>query len=194
MLSRDLYRSDPERIRRMLELRRTEAPLDRLLDVDRRWRALVVQVEELKARRNTGSKEIGALFRDGKRDEADAKKAEMGAIGDEISSIEEQSKALEAELATLEMSIPNLPAETVPVGSDEGANREDRKWGSMPDFDFEPQAHWDLGPALAIIDFERAVTIAGGRFAVLRGKGAALECALISYMLDSCRRITIFTK
>ena len=87
MLSRDLYRSDPERIRRMLELRRTEAPLDRLLDVDRRWRALVVQVEELKARRNTGSKEIGALFRDGKRDEADAKKAEMGAIGDEISSI-----------------------------------------------------------------------------------------------------------
>jgi len=168
----------------MLELRHTEAPLDRLLDVDRRWRALVVQVEDLKARRNAGSKEIGTLFRDGKRDEAEAKKAEMGAIGDEISSIEEQSKALETELAALEMSFPNLPAETVPVGADEGANRVDRKWGSSPDFDFEPQAHWDLGPALAIIDFERAVTIAGGRFAVLRGKGAALERALISYMLD----------
>ncbi len=184
MLSRDLYRSDPERIRRMLESRHTEAPLDRLLDVDRRWRALVVQVEDLKARRNAGSKEIGALFRDGKREEADAKKAEMSTIGDEISSIEEQSKALEAELATLEMSFPNLPAESVPEGADEGANLEERRWGAPPEFDFEPQAHWDLGPALAIVDFERAVTIAGGRFAVLRGKGAALERALISYMLD----------
>jgi len=184
MLSRELYRSDPNRVRRMLELRHTEAPLDRLLDVDRRWRELVVQVEDLKARRNAGSKEIGALFRDGKREEADAKKAEMGAIGDEISSIEEQSKNLEADLATLEMSIPNLPAEAVPQGADEGANHEERRWGAPPEFDFEPQAHWDLGPALEIIDFERAVTIAGGRFAVLRGKGAALERALISYMLD----------
>jgi len=184
MLSRDLYRNDPDRVRRMLEERHTEAPLDRLLEVDAGWRALLVQVEELKARRNAGSKEIGALFRDGKRDEAEAKKAEMGAIGDEIASIEEQTKALEEELVTLEMSFPNLPAETVPVGADEGANQEERRWGDPPEFDFEPQAHWDLGPALGIIDFERAVTIAGGRFAVLQGKGAALERALMSYMLD----------
>ena len=184
MLSRELYRTDPERVRRMLEVRHTEAPLDRLLEVDSEWRALLVRVEELKARRNAGSKEIGALFRDGRRDEAEARKAEMGTIGDEISSIEERTKALEEELTALEMSFPNLPAEAVPEGADERANREDRRWGEPPTFDFEPRAHWDLGPALGIIDFERAVTLAGGRFAVLRGPGAALERALISYMLD----------
>ena len=149
MLSRELYRSDPERVRRMLGVRHTEAPLDRLLEVDAEWRALLVQVEELKARRNAGSKEIGALFRDGRREEAEARKAEMGAIGDEISSIEERTKTLEEELTALEMSFPNLPAEAVPEGADERANREDRRWGEPPTFDFEPQAHWDLGPALA---------------------------------------------
>jgi seryl-tRNA synthetase len=184
MLSRELYRTDPERVRRMLELRHTEAPLDRLLEVDSEWRTLLVQVEELKARRNAGSKEIGALFRDGKRDEAEARKAQMTAIGDEISAIEEQTKDLETELCSLEMAFPNIPADSVPEGRDESANREERRWGTQPDFDFEPQAHWDLGPALGIIDFERAVTIAGGRFAVLRGAGAALERALTSYMLD----------
>ena len=184
MLSRDLFRNDPYRVRRMLELRHTDAPLDRLLEVDSEWRTLVVQVEELKAKRNTGSKEIGALFRDGNRDEAEAKKAQMGAIGGEISALEERSKTLEDELSTLEMAFPNLPADTVPEGTDESANREERRWGAPTDFDFEPQAHWDLGPALGIIDFERAVTIAGSRFAVLRGAGAALERALASYMLD----------
>ena len=184
MLSRELYRSDPDRVRRMLELRHTEAPLDRLLEVDSEWRALVVRLEELKAKRNSGSKEIGALYRDGKRDEATAKKAAMSAIGDEISSLEERTRSFEEELATLELTFPNLPAETVPEGADESANREDRRWGSPPTFTFEAQAHWDLGPALGIIDFERAVTIAGARFAVLRGAGAAVERALTSYMLD----------
>jgi len=184
MLSRELYRNDPNRVRRMLEVRHTEAPLDRLLDVDSKWRALVVQVEELKAKRNSGSKEIGGLFRDGKRDEAEAKKAAMSAIGDEISSFEERTKALEEELSALELAFPNIPADTVPEGADESANREDRQWGTVPTFTFEAQAHWDLGPALGIIDFERAVTIAGARFAVLRGAGASLERALTSYMLD----------
>lgn len=184
MLSRDLYRADPDRVRRMLELRHTEAPLERLLEVDSQWRSLLVRLEELKAKRNTGSKEIGALFRDGKREEAEAKKAAMAAIGDEISSIEDQTKALEEELCALELAFPNLPADDVPEGGDESANREERSWGSPPALPFEAQAHWDLGPALGIIDFERAVTIAGGRFAVLRGTGAALERALTSYMLD----------
>ncbi len=184
MLSRELYRSDPDRVRRMLDLRRTEAPLERLLEVDGEWRDLLVRLEELKAKRNAGSKEIGVLFRDGRRDEAEVKKAAMAAIGDEISSLEEQTKGLEKELCALELSFPNLPADDVPDGADESANREERRWGAPPDFSFEPQAHWDLGPALGIIDFERAVTIAGGRFAVLRGAGAALERALTSYMLD----------
>jgi len=184
MLSRDLYRSDPERVRRMLELRRTEAPLDRLLEVDQRWRELLVRLEELKAKRNAGSKEIGTLFRDGRRDEVEAKKKEMSAIGEEIAFIEDQTRGLEEELCALEMVFPNIPANSVPEGRDESANREERLWGTPPVFEFEPQAHWDLGPALGVIDFERAVTIAGGRFAVLRGAGAALERALTSYMLD----------
>jgi seryl-tRNA synthetase len=184
MLSREIYRSDPDRVRRMLEQRHTTAPLDRLLAVDAEWRALLVEVEELKARRNAGSKEIGALFRDGRRDEAEARKTAMGAIGDEITSLEERTRALEEELATLELAIPNVPADDVPVGRDDTANREERRWGTPTGFDFEPKAHWDLGPALGIIDFERAVTIAGARFAVLRGAGAALERALTSFMLD----------
>jgi seryl-tRNA synthetase len=194
MLSRDLYRSDPDRVRRMLELRRTEAPLDRLLVVDSEWRELLVRLEELKARRNAGSKEIGGLFRDGKREEAEAKKTAMALIGDEISSIEDQTKALEEELCALEMAFPNIPADSVPEGVDESANLEERRWGTPPEFDFEPQAHWDLGPALGIIDFERAVTLAGGRFAVLRGAGAALERALTSYMLDLHTRVHGYTE
>jgi seryl-tRNA synthetase len=168
----------------MLELRRADAPLDRIIEVDGEWRSVLVRVEELKARRNAGSKEIGALYRHGRGDQADAKKAEMSALGSEISALEESSRKLEEELQTLELSFPNLPADDVPEGADESANREERCWGSPPDFNFKPEAHWDLGPRLGIIDFERAVTVAGARFAVLRGVGAALERALASLMLD----------
>ena len=184
MLSRDLVRNDPDRLRRMLELRHTTAPLDRLLEVDSEWRSLLVELEELKARRNTGSKEIGALYRDGRRDEAEAAKAGMAALGERIRELEERTRALEDELATLELTVPNLPLAEVPEGADESANREERRWGEPPSFEFPAQAHWDLGPALGILDFERAVTLAGARFVVLRGAGAALERALASYMLD----------
>ncbi len=85
---------------------------------------------------------------------------------------------------TSSFTIPNLFDESVPIGADEAANRVERVWGEHPDFDFEPKAHWDLGPELGIVDFERAAKIASSRFAVLRGTGAALERALISYMLD----------
>jgi seryl-tRNA synthetase len=184
MLPRELYRNDPDRIRRMLADRHTEAPLERLLEVDGTWRDLVVRVEELKARRNAGSKEIGELFKAGRRDEAETRRSEMSALGEEIKGLEERAKALEAELGELELTIPNLFDPSTPVGADEGANREERRWGSPPRFDFTPQAHWDLGPSLGIIDFERAAKISGARFAVLRGAGAALERALISWMLD----------
>jgi seryl-tRNA synthetase len=168
----------------MLEARHNDAPLDRLLETDREWRGLLVELEELKARRNTGSREIGGLYREGRKDEAEIKKAEMSAIGDEISAIEGRTKALEEELGALELEFPNLPAEGVPIGPDETANRELRRWGAPTEFAFEPKAHWDLGPELGILDFERAVTVAGARFAVLCGRGAALERALTSFMLD----------
>jgi seryl-tRNA synthetase len=184
MLARDLFRTDPQSVREMLEARHTEAPLERLIEVDREWRGLVVRLDELRARRNTGSKEVGSLFREGRKEEAEAKRAEMSAVGDEIKRLEETSSALEEELRRLELEIPNLLHDTVPIGADESDNRVERTWGEPPGFDFEAQAHWDLGPALGILDFERAAKLAGARFAVLRGAGAALERALISYMLD----------
>ena len=184
MLARDLYRNHPDRVRDMLAQRHTEAPFDRLLEIDGAWREVLVEVEELKARRNTGSKEVGQLYRDGRRDEAEAKKTEMSELADRIKGLEEQSKTYEAELLTLELTVPNLLHESVPEGADESANRVERSWGEPPRFDFEPRAHWDLGPELGIVDFERAAKISGSRFAVLVGAGAALERALVSFMLD----------
>jgi seryl-tRNA synthetase len=184
MLARELYRNDPERVRTMLAERHTEAPLDRLLEVDTSWREVLVQVEELKARRNVGSKEIGNLYRGGRQDEAEELKAEMSVLGEQIKGLETTAREFEAELTELELQIPNLFDQSVPIGADESANRVERTWGEHPDFDFEPKAHWDLGPELGVIDFERAAKVASSRFAVLRGAGAALERALISYMLD----------
>ena len=184
MLARDLFRSDPERVRTMLANRHTEAPLERLLEVDASWREILVKVEELKARRNVGSKEIGGLYREGRQDEAEGLKAQMSELGEEIKGLENSARDLETELNQLELQVPNLFDESVPVGLDENANRVERTWGEDPAFDFEPKAHWDLGPELGIVDFERATKIASSRFAVLRGTGAALERALLSYMLD----------
>jgi seryl-tRNA synthetase len=184
MLARELFRNDAERVRTMLAERHTDAPLDRLLEVDASWREVLVRVEELKARRNTGSKEIGGLYREGRQDEAEELKAEMSALGDEIKGLEAQAKGHETELSELELQIPNLFDPSVPIGTDDSHNRVERTWGEKPDFDFEPKAHWDLGPELGMVDFERAAKVASSRFAVLRGKGAALERALISFMLD----------
>ena len=184
MLARDLFRNHPDRVRKMLDDRRTEAPFDRLLEVDGAWREELVQVEELKARRNVGSKQVGGLFRDGRREEAEALKTEMAALGESIKGLESRARELERELGELELTIPNVFDESVPLGDDESANRVERVWGEPPEFDFEPKAHWDLGPDLGIVDFERAAKIASSRFAVLRGAGAALERAMISYMLD----------
>ncbi len=193
MLPRDLYRTDPDAIRAMLEARHTDAPLDRLLDVDRQWRDLVVRLEELRAQRNAGSKEVGALFREGRKEEGEAKRAEMGVLGDEIKDLEDRAGALEGELQKLELTIPNIVDVSVPVGVDESDNRVERSWGEIRQFGFEPQAHWDLGPSLGIIDFERGAKIAGARFAVLSGVGATLERALMNYMIDLQTRVNGYT-
>ncbi|HPC84657.1 MAG TPA: serine--tRNA ligase [Thermoanaerobaculaceae bacterium] len=184
MLARELYRTNPDRVRAALVARRSDAPLDRLLEVDARWRQAVAEVEALKAERNRGSKEIGKLFAAGRRDEAEAAKSRMASLGARITELEAEASRLGEEMTGLELVIPNLPHETVPVGPDETANRVERTWGEPPRFDFEPAAHWDLGPALGILDFERAAKLAGARFAVLWGMGAALERALVTFMLD----------
>jgi len=184
MLSRQLYRKDPDVIRRTLAARHTEADLDRLIEADVEWRGALIRVEDLKARRNAGSKEIGALFQEGRREEAEARKLEMGAVGQEVKGLEERARELEREVAELELTLPNLLDDLVPPGADESDNREERRWGEPPSFDFEPAAHWDLAVNLGILDLERAAKLAGARFAVLFGAGAALERALITFMLD----------
>lgn len=184
MLARELVRTSPDRIRAALAARRSDAPFERLVAADARWREAQAELEALKAERNRGSKEVGALFASGRKAEAEAKRAEMAELGSRVAAAERDAEALGAETAELELAIPNLPHASVPEGPDESANRVERTWGEPPAFAFPPQAHWDLGPALGILDFERAARVAGARFAVLWGAGAALERALTAFMLD----------
>jgi seryl-tRNA synthetase len=188
MLARDVWRNSPDAVRQALSARGSDAPFEQLLAADGRWRAVQAELEAAKAERNRGSKEVGALMAAGRREEAETRRARMAELGTTIAGLEEQAGILAAEVAGLELMIPNLPDPTVPVGPDESANRLERTWGEPPRFDFAPQAHWDLGPALGILDFERAGRVAGARFAVLWGMGARLERALVAFMLDLHRR------
>jgi len=184
MLARELVRTAPDRIRAALAARGSDAPFERLLATDTRWREAQAELEALKAERNRGSKEVGTLFAGGRKEEAEALRTRMAELGARVAAAEREAAALAGEVAELELAVPNLPHTSVPVGTDEKANRVERSWGEPPSFGFEPQAHWDLGPALGILDFERAAKIAGARFAVLWGAGAALERALVTFMLD----------
>lgn len=188
MLARELWRTDPERVRRALAVRGSDAPFESLLAADARWRGAQADLEGARAELNRGSREVGQLFASGRREEGDKLRARMGELGQRVKALEEEANGLMATVAELELSLPNVPHASVPVGADETANRVEREWGDPPAFGFEPRAHWDLGPALGILDFERAAAIAGARFAVLWGMGAALERALITYMLDLQRQ------
>jgi seryl-tRNA synthetase len=184
MLARELWRNDPDRVRAALGARRSDAPLEGLLAVDTRWRETQSELEVLKAERNRGSKEVGRLFSSGRREEGEQVRARMTALGEQIAAAEQAASGLAAEVGALELTIPNLPHVSVPSGADETANRIERTWGEPPRLDFAAKAHWDLGPELGILDFERAAKVSGARFAVLWGAGAALERALVTLMLD----------
>jgi seryl-tRNA synthetase len=184
MLARELVRTSPDRIRAALAARGSDAAFELLLSTDTRWREAQAELETLKAERNRGSKEVGALFAKGQKEAGEALRARMAELGARIAAAEQEAAALAGKAAELELAIPNLPHESVPLGPDEKANRMERTWGEPPSFGFEPQAHWDLGPALGILDFERAAKITGARFAVLWGAGAALERGLVTFMLD----------
>ena len=155
------------------------------LDVQRR--EVIAEEEALQAERNKLSKEIGALMGQGKTDEANATKETVRQINEKLTALGDARAEAEAAMDALMLSIPNMVDATTPVGEDESDNPEVRRWGTPRDFaaeGFEPQAHWDLGPALNIIDFERGVKLAESRFYVLGGAGARLERALIAFMLD----------
>jgi seryl-tRNA synthetase len=168
----------------MRKLGAEDAPVDRALELDEERRAILSEVETLRARRNAGSKEIGQLMREGKRAEAEALKAEMSAINQRIPELDKRLRQVETELQDALLRIPNLPHPGVPVGKDESENVVIRTEGEPRPFDFEPLPHWDLGPALGILDFERGVKVSGTRFYVLKGLGARLQRALITWMID----------
>ncbi|HEV2245646.1 MAG TPA: serine--tRNA ligase [Terriglobia bacterium] len=151
-----------------------------VLDAERR--KLLSEAEGLKARRNTASDEIAALKK--QKQDASILIAQMKQVSADIQQLDEQAKAADEKLRDLLRNVPNIPHESVPIGRSSEDNQEIRRWGEPRKFNFEPKAHWDLGPALGILDFERAAKIAGARFAVYYGAGAKLERALAQFMLD----------
>jgi seryl-tRNA synthetase len=183
MLARELLREASPKVRESLERRGgDQSLLERWQETDRRRRSILQGLEERKHRRNQASKRIGELKREGR--EAAAEIAAVGQLKEEIESLETELAGCDAELSEVELALPNLPHESVPVGADESANRVEREVGRRRDFDFEPKPHWDLGPELGILDFERGAKLAGARFTVYLGLGARLERALIQLMLD----------
>jgi len=181
MLDLQLIRDHPEEIRQALSRRGMAPPVDAVLELDARRRTLLSEVETLKAERNRVSKEIGAAKENASRQ---ARIEEMRALGARIDTLDAEVRQVDGALHELMSTIPNVPDPSVPEGADESANVVLRSAGEPRALDFEPKPHWDLGPALGILDFERGVKITGSRFYVLSGAGARLQRALISWMLD----------
>ena len=182
MLDLNLIREQPDLIRTALKNRQLDvSPVDDILRLDEKRRSLLTEVEKLKAERNTVSKEIGKM-----KDVAEREKkiVSMREVGERISTLDKEVAEVEAELTSLTAALPNIPDERTPIGASEDENVVLRTVGQLAEFDFEPKAHWDLGPALGVIDFERGAKITGSRFYVLSGAGARLQRALIAFMLD----------
>lgn len=184
MLDIKFVRENPQVVDAAMEARHGSWDRERFFELEAERRSTIAQVEALQAARNKASKEIGALMREGKRDQADQLKAQVAADKSRISQLEDRRGQVEQELHDLMSRIPNIPDASVPEGKDDSENVEVRKWGTPRQFDFEAKAHWDLGPELGIIDFERGVKIAGSRFYLLGGMGARLERALINFFVD----------
>ena len=185
MIDLNFIRENAEFVKARLIDLNVDAPIDDILRLDEQRRDLLKEVEALRQERNTGSKAIGQLMREGKKDEAEAQKARMSEIGDKIKELDETLRQVEADLLDKQLYVPNMPGPDVPVGPNEDHNVEVRRWGNPPKFDFEPKPHWDLGEDLDIIDFERGVKVSGTRFYVFKGAGAALHRALTNWFIDT---------
>jgi seryl-tRNA synthetase len=214
MLDIALIREKPEWVKAQIAKLNDSAPIDEIVALDGRRREIIQDVEALRQERNEASKQIGRWMgslkkiedelgraeagQDGGRTaaevrteyerlqgEAEAAREETRRIGDRITELDEQLRQVEADLNEKMLWVPNLPHDSVPVGPDDSHNVVFEPQGApLPSFDFDPKAHWDLGPELGIIDFERGVKLSGTRFYVLQGWGARLQRALIQFMLD----------
>jgi seryl-tRNA synthetase len=182
MLELAFVRDNLELVKQKMHDRGTPDVLADFEAMDHERRKSLVEVEGLKAQRNKVSDEIAALKK--QKLDASGQIAQMKEVGERIADLDKQAKASDEQLRELLRNVPNIPHSSVPVGATSADNQEVRRWGTPRIFDFEPKAHWDLGPALGILDFERAAKITGARFAVYSGIGAKLERALANFMLD----------
>ena len=186
MLDIRQFRGNPDHIRERLATRGEEfaAKVDDVLRLDTERREAITAVEELKAKRNAASKEIGALMGQKKLEEAEAKKAEVRDIGDQISELDAKAGQVDTDLRDILLRLPNLPHAAVPVGASEEDNTEISQWGEKPSFDFEPKPHTEICESLGLVDFARGAKLSGSGFLLFSGWGARLERALIQYLLD----------
>ncbi len=182
MLDLKFVRANPEVVKKALEKRGGKISLDQFLALDEERRELLAKVEEMKAKRNAASKEVGRMKKAG--EDATAIMAEMRDLGDEINTLDKRVKEVEDALEDQLLRIPNIPDAAVPDGVDDSCNQELRRWGTPKEFSFPIKNHWDVGTDLDILDFERAGKIAGARFTVYKGLGARLERAVVNFFLD----------
>ena len=175
--------NNPEELRTALSNRNKDTNISRILDLDSSRRSLLAQTETLKSTRNSVSQQIATIKRNG--GDAEALMEEMRIAGDKIKELDVQVAQVEAELNNLLISIPNIPHSSVPIGKGEEENAVVRTWGEPKKFDFTPQAHWDIGDALGIIDPTTGAKVTGARFTFMKGYGARLERSIMNFMLDT---------
>lgn len=192
MLDAKFVLENLESVQNRLTSRGPRISLEEFVRVSRDKKDVLKKAEDLRAEKNKASEEISRLKREGK--DASSLIADMRKVGDEIAGLEEKLKVFEEELKTTLLNVPNIPHESVPIGRGVEDNKEVRRFGSRPEFGFKPQAHWDVGEKLGILDFERAAKITGSRFTVYFGAGALLERALIGFMIDMHTRERGFTE
>ncbi len=179
MLDIKLIRESPEVVRQALEKRGNTFALENILETDEHHRHLLRQVELLRSQHNQVSKQLGTT-----KEKPPQLIAEMRKLGEQISALQQETSQVKADLESLLLELPNIPHPSVPLGKNESNNIVVRSWGEPREFSFKPLPHWELGEKLGIIDFQRGVKLSGTRFYVLKGLGAHLQRALISFMLD----------
>ncbi|MEQ8200605.1 MAG: serine--tRNA ligase [Syntrophomonadaceae bacterium] len=183
MLDAKMVRTQPALVETALRNRNQMGLLENFLALDSQRRILLVEAEEIKKFRNQASQEVGQQMKQGLNPEELVERVRQA--GQKIKELDQKLNEVETAIENIMLNIPNIPDDSVPVGADEQSNQLVRTWGEPSQFDFEPQAHWDIGPNLGILDFERAAKLSGARFTVYKGLGARLERAIINFFLDT---------
>ncbi|HMB94125.1 MAG TPA: serine--tRNA ligase [Rhodothermales bacterium] len=186
MLDIQLIRDEPDRVRQAMHDKRIDHTevVDAILEQDAARRDVITRLQDAQTRSNTVSKEIGLLMREGKRDEAQERIAETGQLKEQIKTLEDQVRDRDAQLHRLLLEIPNIPHESVPVGSTPDDNEVVLEEGDKPTFDFEPVPHWELIDQHGLVDFERGAKVTGAGFPFYVSQGARLQRALVQFFLD----------